>query len=107
MERTEHREQFFAHAMNDPYTHILMNQWADAWVLGYEAAMKEFVDQLKTAGEERAALDTWNHFHEKSRSEWRTDALALLTEQKSKSEAEAMIALATLGPLLPKDFGGS
>lgn len=106
MERTEHREQFFAEVHRDPYTYRVTHMWADAFVQGQEVATKAFVAQLKAAGEERAAMDTWDHWHAKSWSERRTEALEFLTDRARKSEAELLAALAAQGPLsmLPPDW---
>lgn len=86
MDRTELREQFFAEAKADPYTHMLLEQAARAWVYGYEQALRD-------AGLTEMRL-------RKSYDERHREALAWLTDARRDSEAKTIIAMAALGDRL-------
>jgi hypothetical protein len=81
MERTEHREQFFAEVRNDPYAHMLTQMLADVWVEGYQQALRDVGDPDQKPFRER-----------------RYQALAWLTSREDEARAETVIAMAALAP---------
>jgi hypothetical protein len=87
MEKTEFREAFFAEAKTDPYTHMVTHHVASAWADGYEQALRDH------GLDEARQQQTHNERFEMA-LEWLTDA-------KRKSQAQAIMALATLAPLGP------
>lgn len=86
MERTELRDQFFAEVHRDPYAHMLFKSYVRAWADGYEQALRDH-------GLTEARLS-------KSFSERENDAAEFLTEANKKASAQALIAMAQIGPLL-------
>lgn len=101
MDRTKQREEFFAHAKQNPYTVILERMWGDAWAQGYETARAEIIQTLHEASspEEGQRMIVDRALDERY-SELRDRARAKLTAAQSDSiprEAEALIALGELG----------
>jgi hypothetical protein len=86
MERTELREQFFAETQRDPYTRMILHYVANAWADGYEQALR---DNGLTEQKLR-----------KSHTERVNDAVEHLTEQSKQAQAQAIIAMAAVGPLI-------
>lgn len=86
MERTELREQFFAEIRNDPYAHMLFKSYVRAWADGYEQALRDH-------GLTEARLA-------KSFSDREHDAAEFLTSAQKKAEAQLLIAMAQIGPLV-------
>lgn len=85
MDRTELREQFFAEAQRDPYLHAVTHHVAEAWAMGYEQALRDH-------GLDEALM-------REPHSERRERALEWLTDAKRESQAQALIAFASLGRL--------
>ena len=86
MERTELREQFFAEVHRDPYAHLILHHVAEAWVDGYEQALRD-----------NGLTDEW---FRKSRRDHHQNAIDRLTADRNKAAAEAIIALADIGRLI-------
>lgn len=90
MEKTELREQFFAEAKTDPYTHAVTHHMANAWAEGYEQALRD-------NGLDEARL-------RESHSDRVNRALEWMTDARQKAQAQAIIAFAELGKLMPKGW---
>jgi len=90
MERTELREQFFAEAKDDPWTHAFLYRMAESWAMGYEEALRDH-------GLTDARL-------RKSHSDRVKMALEWMTDSRQKAQAEAAIAFANLAKLMPDGF---
>lgn len=82
MEETELREQFFAEATNDPWAHMATRMYGDAWADGYEQALRD-----------HGLADRPRHRDLFAR------AMEYLTEQRQKSEAQMVVAMAGLAKL--------
>jgi len=112
MERTELREQFFAEVHRDPYAHLILHHVAEAWVDGYEQAMRDSVRVLAVpCGHDEANVVGADGNHARAPQalidlidepyrERHAQAIARLTDRRTKAAAEAIIALAALGPLV-------
>lgn len=87
VEKTELREEFFAEANADPYTHAITHHMANAWAMGYEQALRDH-------GLNEARL-------RKSHSERIQMAIEWMTDERQKAQAQALIAFASLGKLVP------
>lgn len=91
MERTELREAFFAEVRSDPYAHLLTRMLTDMWAEGYRQAEKDLRD-------DPSAMDRL------SRRELAERAAEWLTDSRHRAEAEAVIAMAQIGSMLPSDL---
>lgn len=87
MEKTELRDQFFAEAKTDPYTKAVTHMMADAWAMGYEQALRDH--ELHEARHRETHSDRFNRA-----LEWMTDA-------RQKAQAEMVVAMGSLGKLVP------
>jgi hypothetical protein len=83
VKRTELREQFFAEARADPWTHMLAKMLADMWAEGYREAIRD-----------RGEVD------ERSFKYRHDQALKWMTDMQRKSEAQFVIAMAAAGPFI-------
>jgi hypothetical protein len=90
MEKTELREQFFAAARSDPYVHAVMNHAANAWAEGYEQALRD-------NGLTEQRLRESHHDRVNRALDWMTDA-------RNKAQAQAIIAFAEIGKLMPQSW---
>jgi hypothetical protein len=90
MEKTELREQFFAEAKTDPFTHMLTHHMANAWAMGYEEALRDH-----GLTEERLRY---------SHSDRVEKAIEWITESNKKAQAKVLIAFAEIAKTLPKDW---
>lgn len=86
MERTELREQFFADVRRDPYAHMVTHLVSDAWANGYEQALRDHgLDEARARETHGDRVDR---------------AIEWLTDARRKSYAQAIVALAEVGPLV-------
>lgn len=92
MERTPLREEFFRRASEDPYLSMIQKMWADAWVSGYEEALRDVITQV---AHPREGHEIEGFRLSRSYQERVADALEYLTTTEQR--AEALIALAALG----------
>lgn len=86
MEPNELRSAFFAEVRGDPYLHLVTHHVAHAWAHGYEQALRDHdIDPpaRQTHGENFDAALEW------------------LTEERRRSEADALVAFASLAKLMP------
>jgi hypothetical protein len=90
MERTELREQFFDEVKKDPYAHMITRLVSDMWVEGYRQAMQE--------------TNNMDLYHEQGYDRLRHKALEWLTDSRKKAQADMVIAMAQIGPLVNKPF---
>lgn len=101
MDRTKQREEFFAHAKQDPYTVMLQRMWSDAWAQGYETARAEIIQTLHEASSpEEGQRMIVDRAQDERYGALRDRATAERTAAHSDSiprEAEALIALGELG----------
>jgi hypothetical protein len=79
------REEFFANAKRDPYTHAVLHYVANAWAHGYEQALRDHGGGVPVSQSHNDRFEM---------------ALAWLTEDRRQFEAEMIIALASLGRAL-------
>lgn len=86
MERTEFREQFFRETRTDPYAAMVARLCAQMWAEGYEQALREH--GLEEARLRRPFADRMD------------DAMEFITERSRREQAQAVIALASLGAML-------
>lgn len=85
IERTELREQFFAEAKTDPWTHMISTLAAQAWADGYEKALKDNgLDEARLRRTHRERVNA---------------ALEEMTSEKNKAQAETIMALSSLGKI--------
>lgn len=101
MERTELRGHLAALNALDPWTRMVQHAVADAWVQGYEQAMREAIAELKADAAPVAAGTVDRLLHSRSWPDRRHAALEHLTDERRRSEVEAIVALACLGSMLP------
>lgn len=80
------RETFIAEVRKDPYAHMILFQFADAWADGYEQALR---DHNMTEARLR-----------KTYSDRRNEAVEHLTNRSNEAKMRAMIAFAEIGRLL-------
>lgn len=92
MERTPLREEFFRRASEDPYLSMIQKMWADAWVSGYEKALRDVITHVEHP---REAHEVEEFRHSRSYQDRVADALEFLTATEQR--AEELIALAVLG----------
>lgn len=82
MERTELRKAFFAEQRRDPYLSVVTHHVANAWVAGYEQALRDHgLDAGETHGDRVEKALEW------------------LTEASRRSQVDVLVALAELGHL--------
>ena|ERR1700691_770403 len=97
MDDTELRQAFFAEVVQHPYSHMLARMWSEAWVLGYEKALKDVPEEVPAP---RGIEEVEAFRYSRSHSERMADAAEYLTESKNRTETEYLMALAAIGERL-------
>jgi hypothetical protein len=92
MERTPLREEFFRRANDDPYLSLVQKFWAEAWVAGYERALRDAITEVAYP---RESNEIEEFRHSKSHRERINMALEDLTEDRR--QAEEAVSLAMIG----------
>lgn len=94
------RREFVAEIRRDPYAAMITSLYGDAWAKGYYQALRDALYVLQDHPDADAKVREL--LYEDSHSDRCERAIEWATNERRRSEAQLLVALAAVGPTLQK-----